>query len=236
MFYSEKFKLLVIGIPKTGTVSVQKALLEGLDKEGTCHGIHIGDTKFYSHQFKQGIINHARAREFKEVLDPLYESLTTIAFIRNPYAKLVSAYFFTGSLPIFKLHKGRKKRLLRMFKYSVSVLAAKALPFKFWIYIYPYRSSMSYIAAEDGEIIVNYIGRTENLQEDLNQFLKESGVISRETFLKVSRSNKSKHNHWANFYNSKTVLNKANKMMKQDIKFYESRFGKINMSKAQGIL
>ena len=135
MFYSEKFKLLVIGIPKTGTVSVENALLLGLDREGTCHGIHFGNTKFYSHQFKQGIINHARAREFQDVLGPLYDSLTTIAFVRNPYAKLVSAYFFTKSLPIFKWQKGKKKRIFRVLKYSLSVLAARILPFKFWIYI-----------------------------------------------------------------------------------------------------
>lgn len=230
MFYSEKFKLLVIGIPKTGTISVENTLLSGLDKDGTCHGIYFGKTKFYSHQFKQGIIIHARAREFRDVLGSFYDSLTTIAFVRNLYAKLVSAYFFTKSLPIFKLQKDKKKRLFRMLKYSLSVLAARILPFKFWIYIYPYRSSMSYITSQDGEIIVDYIGRTENLEEDLNQFLKESGIISREIFLKVSKSNKSKHDHWTNFYKNKAVLKKVNEMMKEDIQFYESRFGKINVA------
>ena len=229
MFYSEKFKLLVIGIPKTGTVSVEKTLLENLDAEGTCHSIYFGNTKFYSHQFRQGIINHARAKEFQDVLGPLYDSLTTITFVRNPYAKLVSAYFFTKSLHILKLHKGKKKRLFRMIKYSLSVIAAKVLPFKFWVYIYPYRSQMSYITSDDGEVIVDYVGRTENLEEDLNWFLKKSSIISKDHFIKVSFENKSKHSHWLNFYKSKLALSRANKIMEEDILFYESHFGKIQM-------
>ena len=97
-------------------------------------------------------------------------------------------------------------------------------------YIYPYRSSTSYIASQDGDIIVEYIGRTENLEEDLNQFLEKSGIISKDVFLKVPKSNKSKHDHWANFYKNKAVLTKARKIMKEDILFYESRFGKINVT------
>jgi hypothetical protein len=79
------------------------------DTKGLTHGIAINDRQYSPTSFPQGIINHARASEFKTVLgDNEYNKLITIAFLRNSYSKLVSAYHFTKSNPIFHKHKGKK--------------------------------------------------------------------------------------------------------------------------------
>jgi hypothetical protein len=40
MYYSEKYKIPIIGIPKTGIVSIENAMLN-VDKKGLTHGITI---------------------------------------------------------------------------------------------------------------------------------------------------------------------------------------------------
>lgn len=94
MFFSNTYNLLFIASPKTGTVSIHEAL-EYLDPKSERRKIKIGNKEITSKDLDQGIIGHARARELKKTLgDDNYNKLHTIAFVRNPYSKLVSSYFF----------------------------------------------------------------------------------------------------------------------------------------------
>lgn len=227
MFYSEKFKLLIIGIPKTGTVSIQEALTQQLDKDGECHSITWKGKKYYGDMFPQGHVNHARAWEIKSVLgQEIYSQLTTIAFIRNPYAKLVSAYHFTKSNPLFFMHAGKRKWLKRTVFYSLGVFTAKFLPFGIWIMIYPYRSSSSYILDDSGYQIVNYVGATENLEEGINTFLSKAKIIGKKQKINLPRKNTSKHIDFRKYYKSKWVKKIADWKMGKDIQDYEERFEK----------
>ena len=61
MLYSEKEKMLVISIPKTGTVTVQNALY-GIIPDGEMHSITVDGKTYKGRDFEQGIVNHARAR------------------------------------------------------------------------------------------------------------------------------------------------------------------------------
>ena len=229
MYYREKYKILIIGIPKTGTMTIQDAMLN-LDSKGLIHGITINGLQYSPSSFPQGIINHARAIEFKTVLgDKEYNKLTTTAFLRNPYAKLVSAYHFTKSNPIFTRFKGKKKWLKRTMSYTLGVIAAKLLPFSLWIYVYPYRSSSSYIIDSSGKCIVTYVGATENLEDDLNKFLEESNINKEGKQLEIIKSNISKHNDYKEYYKTIWSRKLAYKKMQVDIIDYEKRFGKIQL-------
>ena len=55
MFYSQKLNILVIGIPKTGTVSVENALME-LDSTGENHSITIGSKVYKGKDFSIQIL------------------------------------------------------------------------------------------------------------------------------------------------------------------------------------
>lgn len=200
MFYSEKFKLLVIGIPKTGAVSVYNALKEQLDKGGEAHHIYLNGMDYPNDIFPQGMINHARAREFKVVMGANYDQLRTVAFLRNPYSKLVSAYFYTRRLNLISIPKGRVKVIRRALRYTVSVLLARLFPFWLWVYLYPYRSSSSYIHDYDGRVIVDYLGRTDNMESDLNLILRKSGITKEGKRIKIEVRNKSKHSKYSDYY------------------------------------
>jgi hypothetical protein len=201
-----------------------------VDRKGLIHGIAINGRQYSSSSFPQGIIGHARASEFKTVLgDKEYNKLITIAFIRNPYAKLVSAYHFTKSNLIFRKYKGKKKWLKRTLSYTLGVIAAKLLPFSLWIYIYPYRCSSSYILDSSGKCIVTYVGATENLEDDLNKFLEESNIHKESKRLEIKRLNTSNHNNYKEYYKTIWSRKLAYKKMQVDIIDYEKRFGKIQL-------
>jgi hypothetical protein len=230
MFHSNKNNLLVISIPKTASSSIERALLEYYGLDGQIHGLIINGVEYKSESFSQGTIGHARAKEFKAVLgDKEYNKLITIAFLRNPYAKLVSAYHFTKSNPIFTKHKGKKKWLKRTMSYTLGVLAAKLLPFSLWIYIYPYRSSSSYILDSSGKCIVTYVGSTENLEDDLNKFLEEPNIHKEGKKLEIRRLNTSKHNDYKEYYTTMWSRKLAYRKMQTDIVDYEKRYGKIQL-------
>jgi hypothetical protein len=111
----------------------------------------------------------------------------------------------------------------------LGVIAAKLLPFSLWIYIYPYRSSSSYILDSSGKCIVTYVGATENLEDDLNKFLEESNINKEGKRLEIIRSNTSNHNDYKEYYKTIWSRKLAYKKMQIDIIDYEKRFGKIQL-------
>jgi hypothetical protein len=228
MFYSKKLNLLFIASPKTGTVSVHDALGK-LDPNGERRTIEMGGKRITAKDLKQGFIGHARAREIKEVLgDDLYYSLNTIAFVRNPYAKLVSSYFFNKKnkfSEIFRI-KLKKNRFKRMISYLLTVLIAKILPFKIWALIYPYRSNSSYILDYDGKLIVKNLGRTEKLNEDFHKIMKNLNIDA--SHITVGKKNTSSHKNYNQYYKSKWFKKRMYNKMRTDIDIYEDICKKLD--------
>ena len=220
MFFSKKYNLLFIASPKSGTVSIHEAL-ENLDPSGERRKIKIGNKDITSKDLDQGIIGHARARELKNALgNDEYYKLHTIAFIRNPFSKLVSSYFFNKTnLLSHAFHiKGKKNKLKRSINYFLTTLFAKVLPFKIWALLYPYRSNLSYLTDYDGTIIVKHIGRTEYLNEDFHSIMKSLHIDTKD--IQVGKKNTSNHKTYDNYFKSAWFKKMMYKKMKLDIDLY----------------
>ena len=220
MFFSNNYNLLFIASPKTGTVSIHEAL-ENLDPKGERGKIKIGNKEITSKDLDQGIIGHARARELKKALGAHdYNSLDTMAFVRNPYSKLVSSYFFnkTNSLSHAFHLKGKKNKLKRSLFYFLTTLFAKILPFKIWALCYPYRSNISYLTDYDGTLIVKHIGRTEYLKEDFHSIMKSLNIDTKD--IHVGKKNTSSHKKYENYFKSVWFKKRMYKKMKLDIDLY----------------
>lgn len=228
MFFSKKYKLLFIASPKTGTVSIHEAL-ENLDPSGERRKIKIGDMEITSKDLDQGIIGHARARELKKALGASnYNKLNTMAFVRNPYSKLVSSYFFNKSNKIsdaFRM-KGKKHRLKRSINFFLTTLFAQLLPFKVWALLYPYRSNLSYLTDYDGSLIVKYIGRTEYLNEDFHSIMKSLNIDTKNII--VGKKNTSIHKSNESYFKQEWFKKKMYRKMKLDIDLYNKICGKLN--------
>ena len=221
MFFSKKYNLLFIASPKTGTESIHEAL-QKLDPSGERRKIKIGHLEITSKDLDQGIIGHARARELKKALgEDNYNKLHTIAFIRNPYSKLVSSYFFnkTNSLSLAFHFKGKKNNLKRSISYFLTTLFAKVLPFKIWALLYPFRSNLSYLTDYDKKtLIVKHIGRTEYLNKDFHSILNSLNIDANHTH--VGKKNTSSHKTYEHYFKPVWFKKKMYKKMKLDIDFY----------------
>jgi len=222
MFFSKRYKLLFIAIPKTGSTSIE-AFLKTIDPNGSNHSITINGSILKGKDFEKGIIGHARAREIQSVVGiKNYEGLNSFTFVRNPYELLVSAYFFSKKNKIghFKNFKGSKRIFRRKMGYFFSVLSAKMIPFQIWALLYPYKSSYNYIFDNNGKKLIKYIGRTDNLYGDLIEILNLMGIdISNQ---ELQYLNKSSHKDISHYYNNRLFKYIIYKKIKRDLDLYEN--------------
>jgi hypothetical protein len=100
MYYSKKLSLLFIASPKSGSTSVEKYLME-VDSSGENHSVTLDLKKITAKDVYYGIGGHARAWELKEAMgEDIYNQLQIFGFVRHPFDKLVSSYFFNKKLKL----------------------------------------------------------------------------------------------------------------------------------------
>ncbi len=217
MVFSEKYNFIFIASPKTGTVTVQK-VLQNLDPEAERFKIKRGTEEIK-------IFGHARAIDIKEAIgDDFYNQHQTFAFVRNPLSKFVSSYFFyKGSS--FKTKKQIKSLKWRVDR-SLKVLFAKIFPFKIWAILYPYKSNYGHITDRKGNLIVDYIGRTENLNQDLIFILKKMDIPT--DGIIIERLNTSKHKDYSSYYKGQWFKNFVEKKLAKDLELYNQLVEKMN--------
>lgn len=192
MFYSKKLNLLFIACPKTGSTSIEKYLQE-IDNNGETHSITINNKTFEGSDFPYHRVGHARAIDIKRTIgEKKYNNLNVFGMVRHPFEKLISTYFFSreGNLRKSFIKNGEVKVDSKRIRTFLSRLFAKIFPISFWAIIFPMKTSFEYFHDESGNRIVNFLGRTDNLNQDLIVILRKLGV---EVDDNIPHVNKSKH-------------------------------------------
>jgi hypothetical protein len=205
MLLSETHKTIYIAVPKTGTSSIS----EPLEK--------------YNHIYRNRIpVNgafisleneHANALEIRKCLGEKFGGYKKIAFVRNPWSKVVSAYFFYS--------KGRASRRIWMpgrvpFRTMVNVLLAKILPFKIWVRVHPLKPCADYLCDEDGELIVDTVFKFEDLEEGYENLCEAFGV----EVTPLAKKNQSGHAGYKAYYDEKTCKY-IEKRFERDVKLFD---------------
>ena len=213
MVISYKNKYIFIAAPKTGSRSVRKFLLF---KDKTA--INYSDLKKTK---GIDIPGHATAQQIKKILsDKLFYEFKKIVIVRHPYAKIVSSYFFYKNG--YALTKGNTDPLPTLIR----VWSAKILPFKLWALVYPYKSNFEYLTDEKGEIIVDYIGRQEQLSSDIIHIFNELGFDWNAN--DFPHENKSSSKKYDVFFQKPWFKRKIDQKIKEDLLFYERLANNIN--------
>ena len=152
-----KLKTVFVHIPKTGGQSIEHYfyVLNGNSKEDLLlEKNHNPEKGPYQ-------LSHLRAHEYAEcghLSQNQYQSYFSFAFVRNPWTRLVSEY----------LHKKLDN------KYSFKQFIFDAFPEQD-DYSDAYRHVIpqtDYLINADGEMIVDFVGRFENLQQDFEVVCK----------------------------------------------------------------
>jgi len=186
---SEK-KFVFVHIPKTGGNSLQKTLLEHGEYLDFIDGfikkvVNNDPVYFYNHMSTK----HCRARDIKYFMgNEAWESHFTFCTIRNPWDRLVSAYFF-----IAQRKKNQRGKVVGAMSFDSFARTLCTLQ--------PYGIKPFYTDSDDN-IIVDRIIRTEDLNQDYNSILQSCNVPPINV---VPHVNTSEREHYSHYYNDELI-------------------------------
>ncbi len=209
-------KFIFVHLVKTAGSSIEKALnlqkkneLYGFeDKEGN-HIENAEGMKFNLGKPKEErllCLQHLtaaqiRARYSKEIWDSYFK----FAFVRNPWELVVSQYSYVTQ---------RREGLRQLLKITPET--------SFEDFVMNTRLGVSpqhrFLVGEEGEVIVDFVGRFERLAEDFGKVCERIGVEA-----SLPMANKSKHDHYRDYYNEKTK-NRVSRVFAKDIELFGYEF------------
>ena len=211
---SHKYKFIYTKIGKAGSNSIQTAFLQCL-RDGNYS--HIG------HHHLLDDISKKTKDYFK------------FSIVRNPWARCVSRYFYVQA-----------KSGIRQINYKNSTfdefIRSKAPPYnsdderKFFLSSdwakkspnlvklydkkHPFENQLDWVSDFDGNLLVDFLGKLENLQEDIITICNKIGIPP----IKIPHRNKSQHGHYTEYYTEETSKIVAEKYAK-DIEYFGYKFG-----------
>ena len=209
---SHSKNFMFVHIQKTAGISIVNALLK-----------HGGKGRFHQH-----------------ILDMLAESELNknyfkFAFVRNPWDRAVSRYFYVKANS-----KNKKKTRIKRYKNSTFEEYVRNENNEFFldtkryanvfpgqrIYLEkimkkysPFENQLDWISDENGKVLIDFIGRFENLATDFKKICKKIGIPS----ISLKHINKSKHKHYTEYYNKETRKIIEEKYCR-DIEYFKYRF------------
>jgi len=201
--YSPFLKYAFIHIPKCAGSSIHRAL-------GVLHAQRswpVGKPKYHT---------HAKATKAREVLGPAWNECFKFAFIRNPWDLMVSSYhWWLTYAEIFPaLHKDIA-RIRKMGSFSVFIRSELGHSM---LNEQPGGDLTEWISDCD-EIIVDFVGRYENLNEDWSKICQTLRV----TALPLGRENQVVRQDYRVFYDNESTELVANRFART-IELFDYRF------------
>ena len=192
-----KHKFIFVHIPKCGGSSVEIAFT------GKQHVEWDADNNIW--------IQHATAKQIKEIYCPKYEQYFSFTFVRNPWDRAVSDYMWirralsiADEFKNFLLLKGKfDTPRLKYPHINKSGRGDHILP------------QSDFILDSNGDQMVDFVGSLENFQEDFNIICDKIGIPRQ----KLPHQNKSKHKHYTEYYDEETKQIVAEKYAK-DIEYF----------------
>jgi hypothetical protein len=141
---------MFIHIPKTGGTGIENLAIFDAQREAT--GEHVG--------------GHATALEFRERYPVEFETYFKFAFVRNPYDRLVSAFFHFRKGGAGRADRELGERFLGQYDGDFGDFCRGFLHEGNLNEIVHFRRQVDFLCDQNGEIIVDAVGRLETLSED----------------------------------------------------------------------
>jgi chondroitin 4-sulfotransferase 11 len=204
VFVSDSRKLVFVHIQKTGGVTVQRLLQKKIPDIRTI------------------VARHAFASQGMEELDD-WDEYFKFAFARNPWDRLVSWYTMIRTAQQIKARPWNKlwsyaqdnsstfEEFIRNCTDEVRMKEGVSYSFAY--------NQLDYITDENGDLLIDFVGRVENFETDIRKVLDVIG-IKQET---IPRNNSSTHKHYSEFYTPETERI-VRERFKRDIEYFGYEF------------
>lgn len=227
MPYIKSLGLVFVAIPKTGTTSMTRALrqIPGYGKElelvdevidpvfrARYRLEEIGDKK-------PGRAKHLSAIQLKYVLgESEFDRCVTFSLVRNPWARMVSRYFFTHVSAEPSKEEKLRCGIKRQFH---------DLPFEAWVERVwkkhkrgrKRNSQLRKLVDLDGRLIVDHVGKLEKVQDTLNWI----GAKLKIEPLEMPHINATNRGHYTQYYTPLT-RDMVAEICRQDIECFDYSF------------
>jgi len=183
MIISHKHKFIFIRVPKTASTSIQLALGKICGPGDIVSAFREPNIAPDHHpRNDEGYVPHTAARKIKRKITPeIWNRYFKFAFERNPFDKMVSQYHM-------KISKGYDKS----FKEFCLECAGGVRSFRKGIELY----------SKGGKIVVDFIGKYENLNEDFNFVCEKLNLPKLELTRERARPRKEKD--YRKYYDDET--------------------------------
>lgn len=215
-------KCIFVHIPKTAGQSVEHVFLDLLGLTWETRApllLRFNDKK----ELGPPRLAHLKANDYlkyKYISEDLFNSYFKFSFVRNPWSRLVSFYNY------------RKYYMFYNFKSFVMKHLEKNIWKKDYWFIGP---QYEYLYDDNGNILVDFIGKFENLQKDFNHVCNNTNIPE----TKLPHINKSdsktlntflnfiaiqrKKNHYCDYYDLESKEHVEN-LYKNDIAYFKYEF------------
>jgi hypothetical protein len=188
-------KCIFVHIPKTAGQSIEQVFLNMPFNTVRSLLLYKTDIPVRGPQ----ILSHLTAHQYLQnsfIPRAYFNHYFKFSFVRNPWGRLVSWYFFK-----------RPK-----------------VPFRAWIKNLPKSGGQERLQYDylhkGGKLLVDFIGRFENLQEDFNYVCDKIGIPPQQ----LPHRNKTKHKHYTEYYDDEARAIVA-ELYAKDIEYFGYEFG-----------
>jgi chondroitin 4-sulfotransferase 11 len=169
---------------------------------------------------------HFFARELKEVYgEEAWANCLKFSFVRNPWDRLVSWWSFidngrdpSGASPAPNNFFGYVLQRARSFEEFISCCTDEILDSDGRKHIF--RNQIDYLVGANGELIVDFIGRFERLQDGFNEVTARLGLPR----IALPQINASRHAAYADYY-TPAMAAEVGRLYARDIEMFGYRFG-----------
>ena len=160
--------------------------------------------------------NHIPAIEIQKMIGKkLWKEIFTFTFVRNPWDRMLSLYFFRkqiGDIP--------NDMQFRKYIQALSNFQRKAKGSLFRNRVY-YLSASDYILGANEEILVNFVGKYENRNVDIKTIAHKFGYTNLGT-LDINKSTH-KNKHYTEYYDHETH-SIVHEIYRKDIELFGYKF------------
>jgi len=204
MIYKER-KFIFIHIHKTGGKSINNALHKFQDNVPFKYKLW---NKIYSKPLKKKRIypdylmldTHTNAKEYKDFLGHDYDNFFTFTFVRNPFDWQVSMYFFMKEQKNHFQHE-----IINNLDFNEYID---------WRVNEDFQLQKSFVIDENNELIVDFIGKLENIDHDFNYVQERLNIKTN-----LPHVNKSKHKPYYEYFDKRTS-NQIIEAFEEDFNFF----------------
>lgn len=209
---SHKYKFIFVHIPKTGGMSIANLI----GREALPVNLLTGDdywTDIHGKYF------HYVGRYGQDTWDKYYK----FAFVRNPWDRLVSCFSYLTGGGNNRFDKKLSDRYIKKYEGDFTRFVKEFVAADRIKYLFHMHPQHEFICDRAGRVLVDFVGKLENIREDFNKICDHFGV-PRYTLPHINQTQR-KLNHFTDYYNDETREIVADKYSR-DIELFGYKFEK----------